>query len=102
GDVETGDEAAVEGVHEDVGAGLELGPSRVGGDQVVGARAAGRDDLALDAVGGQVVDDLEQVGHRLPLLRDAKGAVGLEHAVALIPHRAPPLDPGKAHGVPGD
>ena len=59
-DVEARDEGAVEGVGEDVRAGVDLGDARVRAGDVPRAEAARRDDVGGEALRVEGVDDADQ------------------------------------------
>ena len=56
----------MEGVHEDVGAGVDLGDPLVRAGDVPGAETAGADDLGGEPVALERVGELEQLGDRWP------------------------------------
>ena len=80
GDVESGHEGAVEGVGEDVRAGVDLGDARVRAGDVPGAEPARRDDAGGEAAAVEGVDDADQhvVGSLAFSMRSARSGSSMQ------------------------
>src|SRR5215213_2588835 len=74
----------MEGVHEDVRAGVDLGDAWVGAGDVPRSQPAGPDDLSRQPGAIELVRQLDQLADRLLRLPHPQVAIRLEHAMALV------------------
>ena len=81
---EPGHEVAVEHIHKHIRSGLNLGDTLIGAGDIVGAGAAGGDDLAREARTAQAFHCFVELIHRLPGLLDPHFPVRFQHAVPFI------------------